>query len=482
MCRLQSLTWDGIGSLYRPVTIEALPDEALLEVFDFYLIDVGFNDKWWIMLAHVWRRWRYLVFASPLRLNLILYCTARKPVREILETWPPLPIVIRGLECVEKGADNIIAALEHNDRVRGIDIHITQVSSSVLGRFARAMQDPFPELTYIEFRSADGALVLPLPEAFLGGSAPHLQSCYLDNLPFSALRKLLLSASHLVTLSLENIPQSVYISPEAMVACLAVTTSLESLYLRFLSPRSRPDRETRRLPPLIRTILPTLTDFRLHGASEYLEDFISQVDAPLLDRVDIILFHQLSLDVSQLHQFIGRTEALSALSIANVGLAGYPSVELSQQGQEFSHPGIKLSMSCSRSDWQLSFLAQACGLLLPTPSTFETLNISENRYRSLTPGWEDDMENGQWLELFHPFTSVKNLYLSKKLALLVAPALQELTEERVTDVLPMLQNLYVEGLQPSVHMTRKGISQFVAARELSNHPVTVEPWDRAEMV
>ncbi|KAH9966979.1 hypothetical protein BJV74DRAFT_284761 [Russula compacta] len=50
------------------VTIKELPDEVLLEVFDSYLVYSG-REKW-IMLAHMCQRWRYIVFASPIRLNL----------------------------------------------------------------------------------------------------------------------------------------------------------------------------------------------------------------------------------------------------------------------------------------------------------------------------------------------------------------------------------------------------------------------------
>ena len=109
----------------------------------------------------------------------------------------------------------------------------------------------------------------------------------------------------------------------------------------------------------------------------------------------------------------------------------YPIVELSQQTPEYHPPLIRLRMPCKGSDWQLSFLAQACSSLSPTLSTFETLNVL-NSEDQLTLGWEDEMENGRWLKLFHPFISVKNLHLSEDIAPFVVPALQELPEERVT--------------------------------------------------
>ena len=458
------------------MTIRTLPDEALLEVFHFYVHDIFLRPEVWIPLAHVCRRWRYIVFASPLRLNLSLNCKGSKPAREMLDTWPRLPIVISDYYCSEEGADNIIAALEHNDRVCGIDISIKEeVSSSVLGRFAGAIQEPFPKLTDLTLRSVNET-TLVVPETFLGGSAPRLRSCQVDYIPFPALRKLLLSASHLVHLRLEKIPHSVCISPEAMVTCLSAATNLESLVLGFQSPRPRPDHATQSPPPLMRTIIPALTYFRFHGVSEYLEDFISRFDAPLLHVVNIRLFHQLAFDALQLHQFISRTETFSALTMANVDFEdGHTSVEISSQVPAHSRRTLRLSMRCDASDWQLSFLARAFSSLSPTLSTLETLTVRKVGLQPLRPGWEDDMENDQWLELFDQLTSVKSLYLSKQFVPLVAPALQQL--ESVTDVLPGLQNLYLEGHEPS-ESVQEGIGQFIAARQCFSYPVTVEPWHR----
>ena len=71
---------------------------------------------------------------------------------------------------------------------------------------------------------------------------------------------------------------------------------------------------------------------------------------------------------------------------------------------------------------------------------------------------------------------MKNLYLSKKFVPLVAPALQQLIAERVTGMLPMLQNLYLDRLQP-LGAIEEGIGQFVATRQLYNHPMAIIPWD-----
>jgi hypothetical protein len=72
---------------------------------------------------------------------------------------------------------------------------------------------------------------------------------------------------------------------------------------------------------------------------------------------------------------------------------------------------------------------------------------------------------------------VKNLYLSKEFAPHIVPALQELVGGRATEVLPTLQNIFLEGLQPS-EPAQEGIQQFIAARQFTSHPIAVSRWDR----
>jgi hypothetical protein len=67
---------------------------------------------------------------------------------------------------------------------------------------------------------------------------------------------------------------------------------------------------------------------------------------------------------------------------------------------------------------------------------------------------------------------VKHLVLDDQLAQLVAPALQELTGERITEVLPALQNLSL-SLSARSGPIQDTIAQFVTARRLSGHPVAV---------
>jgi hypothetical protein len=89
---------------------------------------------------------------------------------------------------------------------------------------------------------------------------------------------------------------------------------------------------------------------------------------------------------------------------------------------------------------------------------------------------EDMIEDMQLLEVFHAFTTVKNLYVSWEFAeIILRPILQEYVGERVTGVLPALESLCFDKdhrHQPSKRL-REALGQFVAARQLVGHPVAI---------
>jgi hypothetical protein len=91
-----------------------------------------------------------------------------------------------------------------------------------------------------------------------------------------------------------------------------------------------------------------------------------------------------------------------------------------------------------------------------------------------TPSSQDDIqvETGQWLEVLHPLTAVKDLYISQGFAPRIALTLQELVGGRVAEVLPALQTLHPGVTLPSGPV-QESIGKFVAARQLAGCPVTV---------
>lgn len=90
---------------------------------------------------------------------------------------------------------------------------------------------------------------------------------------------------------------------------------------------------------------------------------------------------------------------------------------------------------------------------------------------------QSEVEVIQWQEALRPFTSVDRMTLECEDSVrLVAPALQELTRERVTEVLPALRNIFLRtlGRQPSGRQAvKEAIGQFITTRQLYSHPVSV---------
>jgi hypothetical protein len=466
-------------------TIDVLPDDVLLTIFDFYV--VGYQDleyieavfgnqdkiQSWQTLVHVSRRWRVLVFGSPRRLNLQLFFKLGTSARETLDVWPALPLHIQG-GVTETSVENVIAELEHSDRICKINLDFYTTSHNE--KLWTTMQAPFPELTILYLslgRSLGRSSYEPvLPDSFLGGCAPRLRYFALTSIPFPGLPKLLSSATHLVYLTLLNIPQSGYISPEALVTCLSVLTSLEEFYLQFNSPQSSPDQESRRPPPPTRFVLPALMKFSFKGVNEYLEELVARIDTPRLYQLWTTFFHDIDFDIPELIQFI--TRAFGAPKDVHVVFdSRIACITPLRQASRFTD--VRVEILCRVPVWQLSSLAQICTSSLPLLSTTESLSIYEPVHSQLN--WKDSIENTEWLELLLPFTAVKDFYLSKQFAPRITPALQELTGGRTTEVLPTLQNLFLEGFQPS-EPVHDGITQFISARQLINHPVAISVWER----
>ena len=452
-----------------------LPDDILLAIFDFCVEDDYIGRKpaleAWQILVHVCRRWRNLVFASPRRLDLRLVCSGRTPAKDTLDVWPALPLLIECYNDVERleNADNIIAVLERRNRLR--EIELLKFSSLDLETILVAMQVPFSELTRLRL-SSDEETVPILPDSFLGGTALPLRELYFRGISFPALPKLPMSATRLVQLYLRDIPHSAYISPEVMVTTLSTLTSLEKLQLGFQSPRSRPSRASGRPPTQTRLVLTVLTLFSFKGVGEYLDDLVDRIDAPRLSNLYITFFNQIVFDTPQSIKFISRTPTLKLLKNAEVAFGNFTTfIKLKSQ---ISH--LEVAIPCKELDWQVSSVEQVFTSCLPSLPLLEDLYISENLYQQ--PDWQDNIENTLWLELLHPFTAVKNLYLSEDFARRIVPALQELDGGRATEVLPTLKNIFLEGLRPSGSV-QEGIGQFVATRQAAADPVVVSRWDRS---
>ena len=449
------------------MAINKVPGEVLLEIFGFYMV-LSHEEDAWHTLVHVCRRWRYVVFGSPRRLDLRLLCTnLNGTLTKALDIWPELPIVIDvlyGKRIQPPSVPDVVSLLKRRDRVCKIAIH--KIPNSLLKEVA-AMSEPFPALIELGLWSSEEDPPI-LPDSFLGGSFPRLRSLTLWGIQFPAIGKLLSSTRHLDTLSLGSVPHSGYISPEAMVAILSPLTRLKSLRLDFETLHFGTHGAIQPSPALTRVVFPALTTIQFSGTRECLEDMVSRIDAPL-DSITVTLFDDLVFDFPLLRDFIARTKILdsphrvdTSFSISNAEIC------LFQRKGDIDFKVLELVIFDATIDAQPSVLAQSCGSFLPPLPSLEHLGISGD----LLLGWQDEVGNTPWIGLLRPFTTVKDLILDERAALSVASALQELVGKQVTEILPALQNIFLEGFQASGSVP-EGIGNFVAARELSCRPVIV---------
>ena len=465
------------------MTIEVLPDDVILAIFTFFVDTICIES--WYTLVQVCRRWRHVVFAYPRHLNLRVLCTDRTAARSIQDVWPVLPIVVRGTgdpRFLKKGADNIIAALELRDRVCAIDLPC--IPDGLLEGFVAATQVQFPALTSLSLGvgcTAHSGTILP--DSFLGGSAPRLRTLLMDAFALPTLPQLLLSATDLVQLFLWDtvFPNYCgYIAPETMTICLSAMTKLDVLDLRFRSRRfRRSDQGSSDPPPLTFVVLPTLVSFNFRGSDEYLDELVARNNAPPLDDVNLTLFGELRLSSAQFLRFVNQAQRIHALSQANVAFCGHRiEVTFLTQARTAVHTNVSLEFPCGESD-QLRYLARVCSSPLCLLFTLERLNIFE--YAHSPREWEeDDMEWTHWLNILRRFITVKDMYLSEQVVPRVSFALRELTEHQVTEVLPMLQHLFLEGLESS-EAVQNTFGEFISTRRLSGHPLVIHSWQREHM-
>ncbi|KAI0247538.1 hypothetical protein BJV78DRAFT_909243 [Lactifluus subvellereus] len=185
------------------------------------------NLHWWYKLAHVCRRWRYLILASSSRLRLHLLCQPLTPVANMITHSPPLPLAIEcdGDELTAKEQEGMLYALQHCDRVRHIAL---EMSNATLQRLIMAMDKQFPILERLFIRSWGDNESMIFPETF---QAPHLRYLVLwgavpAGFPFT-------TTMNLVTLAFHDIPATASFSPSSLFTRLSLIPQLESLSISF---------------------------------------------------------------------------------------------------------------------------------------------------------------------------------------------------------------------------------------------------------
>ncbi|KAI0298778.1 hypothetical protein B0F90DRAFT_1918248 [Multifurca ochricompacta] len=257
-----------------------------------------------------------------------------------------------------------------------------------------------------------------------------------------------------------------------MANCLSMLPKLKSLSIMFKSLIAFPDQSRQRPSPLPRAVLPTLTRISFQGDSEYLEELVFRIDAPLLVSLSLRFYDQPIIDIRQLSQFISRTENFGSLIRALLDFGRNPCIFFRPTNNEMMGSNHRVWLSCSivcdPTDEPLSSMAQICNQLSLILFNLKSLSICAS---SIERWFQYGTDPVEWHGFFRPFTAVETLYVSKTLAPHVAPALEDLSRDPAMAVLLKLRWLQFGSSRESTCVNR-----FVTAREPSEfgHHITVE--------
>ncbi|KAH9025246.1 hypothetical protein EDB84DRAFT_1440443 [Lactarius hengduanensis] len=261
------------------------------------------------------------------------------------------------------------------------------------------------------------------------------------------LPKLLLSARDLVSLRLENIWGSN--SPEEIggFGGLAGLTRLRTFSIRFAVPYERWSSPMR---PQSCAVLPALTEFVFRGGSEYLDEFMAQIDTPRVEDARIEYSELDEVQAPQFSEFVKRSQ----FRRAQVDFYDLD-IELDRpQGEcHQAHHSFKISDFRFQGFTALD-MARVLSQLVPMLSNVAHLSV-------LGEYGVDDM-----LPLLRLFPAVEVMDVHRKVARYIAEALEGIAEDMVTEVFPALQLLLLDG-------DDNKLEGFLSLRRLSGHPVTI---------
>jgi hypothetical protein len=383
---------------------------------------------------------------------------------------PPLPLVIDHVDddhdITTEQEEGIVLALQLRDRVRRLRL---QMPIPNLERLITTLGDEFPVLDYLYVAVlTKDKTNLVLPQTF---QAPQLRHLVLDNVVCSIGSPLLTPAMGLLTLSLLNIQPSAYFSPNDLLQRLSLMPQLETLGIVFHSPVSNRhiERQLLNTPIVTGVTLPSLQWFGFKGASAYLEALLPRMITPILEKLQILFFNQLTYPVPHLLQFINTAETLTfrrariAFDEEGVSIRVYP------------HQGAKMytlyvEVGCKPIDWQVASAAQVFNALRTAFLTVDCLTLEYNG--SFIPlEWRHEVDRRPWRELLTSFSNVKILRVGvgDDFVRQLSRSLQVEDGELPLELLPELKELSYSAIDDD----DAAFTAFIDTRQNSGRPVTL---------
>jgi len=384
---------------------------------------------------------------------------------------PPLPLIIdyvdEGHGVTTRDEEGMVLALQHRDRVYRVRL---QIPVPNLQKVIVAVEGNFPLLEHLYIAPpAKQETALVLSNSF---GAPLLRHLILINIAFPIGSPLLITAVGLVTLTLQEIHPSVYFGPNDLLQVLQLSGMhhLQTLGITFHS--AVPSRDIRRelfyTPVKTHVILPDLRWFSFKGPTAYLEALLPRMATPLLEKLQIGFFNQLTFSIPHLLQFMTTTEHLR-LTNAKVTFHKEDVFVKVYPREEAKMLALYLEVGCRHLDWQVSSAAQIFRALGPVFSAVVDLTLDYQEH-SLSSEWHNEADCSQWREFLGSFSNVKTLRVHHGLVRELSRSLQPDDGELLLELVPELEVLEYSA---EYNNDVDAFSAFVDERRSAGRPVSL---------
>ena len=458
----------NIGQGFPCITIVTLPNELLVEIFDWCRLDdeYGWNHRHrWCTLLQVCRRWRYVTLEWGSRLKLRIQCNFSNRRATMPSHLTQIPLIIsfkshdRNPGLSKK---KLLLALLQPDRVSSVSVDHWCLGDLEL---RRALDNAFPVLDILSLSEDYGGRVLP--DNFV---APHLRVLHLQNITISRGSSLLANATNLSSLRLESIPGFDYFPPEYLVECMASMPHLDNVSISFLQNSPLPDAVVELPHPHItRVALPRLSRLIYAGISLYLENLLTRISAPFLQDFRFTTSSKEILAVTRLATFLGTIKnpnigtAVVLFSAVSVTIAFHPK-QPSVTPPYFVFT-ILLTYDRVRA---VDCATQICNAVVPAFGTVERLELELDTHYSRESSFS--IQRTLWHTFLRLFGGVKVLRVDTTLARELSDALHPNGGAVVQNLLPVLSQLLVFG-EDLVHQP---FSSFIHARRLAGLSIDLQ--------
>ena len=320
-----------VDSGNRTVTINNLPGEILLEIFDHYGQSSNFYPRtWctkngWFKLVHVCHKWRCVVLASRHRLRLLLVFAESTPTRAAAlesQSLSHLPIIVdyTKISWNPSARTRLASALRYRNRVVKISIN---GSPKDFDKVCETLDVSLPALGSLELHNMKDNIEYILQASSFMTSIRSLQHLRVVNMrQLSSFLPILSVTRALVILDLtvdELFHQSEGASLLTHLQCIP-----RLRYLRVF--RQYHFSNSLEKPPITTVLLAELSDFYFSGKFIEIEWFVAGLITPSLRRLHIsatIQPLQDTLDIPHLSKFIrvaGIIFSAARLSFVGLGL------------------------------------------------------------------------------------------------------------------------------------------------------------------